>query len=38
MVLVEQSELGNKFEVITNEGKFNCAVVENLFMIQKKDS
>ena len=26
MVSVEQSELGNKFKVITNEGTFDCAV------------
>ena len=36
MVLVEQSELGNKFKVITNEGKFNCAVVEKPFYDPKK--
>ena len=36
MVLVEQSELGNKFQAITNEGKFNCFVVEKPFYDPKK--
>jgi len=36
MVSVEQSELGNKFQVITNEGKFNCIVVEKPFYDPKK--
>ena len=36
MVSVEQSELGNKFQAITNEGKFNCFVVEKPFYDPKK--
>ena len=36
MVSVEQSELGNKFKVITNEGTFGCVVVEKPFYDPKK--
>ena len=36
MVSVEQSELGNKFQAITNEGKFNSIVVEKPFYDPKK--
>ena len=36
MVSIEQSELGNKFQVITNEGKFNCIIVEKPFYDPKK--
>jgi aminomethyltransferase len=36
MVSVEQSEIGNEFEVITNEGLFNCIVVEKPFYDPKK--
>ena len=36
MVLVEQSEIGNEFEVTTNEGLFNCIVVEKPFYDPKK--
>ena len=36
MVEIQQTELGNKFEVISNEGKFNCTVVEKPFYEQKK--
>ena len=36
IVSVEQSELGNKFKVITNEGTFDCAVVEKPFYDPKK--
>ena len=36
MVSVEQSELGNKFEVTTNEGTFGCTVVEKPFYDPKK--
>ena len=36
MVEVQQTELGNKFEVISNEGKFNCTVVEKPFYDPKK--
>ncbi len=36
MVSVEQSELGNKFQANTNEGKFNCVVVEKPFYDPKK--
>ena len=36
MVEVQQTEIGNKFEVISNEGKFNCTVVEKPFYDPKK--
>ena len=36
MVLVEQSEIGNKFQATTNEGTFNCIVVEKPFYDPKK--
>ena len=36
MVSVEQSETGNKLQVITNEGAFNCIVVEKPFYDKKK--
>ena len=36
MVMVEQSEIGNKFQVITNEGPFNSTVVEKPFYDPKK--
>ena len=36
MVSVEQSELGNKFKVNTNEGIFVCTVVEKPFYDPKK--
>ena len=36
MVSVEQSEIGNEFEVTTNEGLFNCVVVEKPFYDPKK--
>ena len=36
MVSVEQSEIGNEFEVTTNEGLFNCIVVEKPFYDPKK--
>ena len=36
MVSVEQSELGNKFKVTTNEGIFVCTVVEKPFYDPKK--
>jgi len=36
MVSVEQSEIGNDFQVITNEGTFNCIVVEKPFYDPKK--
>jgi aminomethyltransferase len=36
MVLVEQSEIGNEFQVTTNEGTFNCVVVEKPFYDPKK--
>jgi len=36
MVSVEQSQLGNKLQTITNEGKFNCVVVEKPFFDPKK--
>jgi aminomethyltransferase len=36
MVGIQQTEIGNKFEVISNEGKFNCTVVEKPFYDPKK--
>ena len=36
MVSVEQSEIGNEFQVTTNEGNFNCIVVEKPFYDPKK--
>jgi aminomethyltransferase len=36
MISVEQSELGNKFKVITNKGTFVCTVVEKPFYDPKK--
>ena len=36
MVSVEQSEIGNEFQVTTNEGTFNCFVVEKPFYDPKK--
>ena len=36
MVSIEQSELGNNFQVITNGGKFNCIIVEKPFYDPKK--
>ena len=36
MVEIQQTEIGNKFDVISNEGKFNCTVVEKPFYDPKK--
>jgi len=36
MVEIQQTEIGNKFEVISNEGKFKCTVVEKPFYDPKK--
>ena len=36
MVEIQQSKNGNKFDVISNEGKFNCTVVEKPFYDPKK--
>ena len=36
MLVVEQSEVGNKFQVTTDEGNFNCVVVEKPFYDPKK--
>jgi aminomethyltransferase len=36
MVSVEQSEIGNELQVTTNEGTFNCIVVEKPFYDPKK--
>ena len=36
MVSIEQSKLGNKFKVTTNEGTFGCAVVRKPFYDPKK--
>jgi aminomethyltransferase len=36
IVSVEQSEIGNEFQVTTNEGTFNCVVVEKPFYDPKK--
>ena len=36
MVEINSSEIGNEFKVITNEGLFNCKVVEKPFYDPKK--
>ena len=36
MIAIDQSEIGNQFQVTTNEGKFNCVVVEKPFYDPKK--
>ena len=36
MVEIQQSQNGNRFNVISNEGKFNCTVVEKPFYDPKK--
>ncbi len=36
IVEIQQSEIGNKIEVNSNEGKFNCTVVEKPFYDPKK--
>ena len=36
MVSVDQSELGNKFQANTDEGKFSCVIVEKPFYDPKK--
>ena len=36
MIDIEQSEIGTKLEVITNEGKYNCEIVEKPFYDPKK--
>ena len=36
IVSVEQSEIGNEVQVTTNEGTFNCVVVEKPFYDPKK--
>ena len=36
MVEIQQTEIGNKFDVISNEGKFSCTVVEKPFYDPKK--
>ena len=36
MVSIEHSEIGNKFQVTTNEGAFNCIIVEKPFYDPKK--
>ena len=36
MVSIEQSKIGNEFQVISNEGTFNCIVVEKPFYDPKK--
>ena len=36
MIDIEQSEIGTKLEVITNEGEYNCKVVEKPFYDPKK--
>ena len=36
MIEIEQSEIGTKLEVITNEGKYNCEIVEKPFYDPKK--
>ena len=36
MIAIDQSEIGNQFQVTTNEGTFNCVVVEKPFYDPKK--
>jgi len=36
MLTVKESKIGNKFNVTTNEGNFNCVVVEKPFYDPKK--
>ena len=36
MISVEQSEIGNEFKITTNEGVFDCIVVEKPFYYPKK--
>ena len=36
MITIDQSEIGNQFQVSTNEGTFNCVVVEKPFYDPKK--
>ena len=36
MVSIEHSEIGNKFQATTNEGTFNCVIVEKPFYDPKK--
>ena len=36
MIAIDQSEIGNQFKVTTNEGAFNCVVVEKPFYDPKK--
>ena len=36
MIKINQSKIGNKLKIRTNENEINCTVVENLFLIQEK--
>ena len=36
MISIEQSEIGNKLKVNTNEGIFDCKIVEKPFYDPKK--
>ena len=36
MIAIDQSEIGNQFQVTTNQGTFNCVVVEKPFYDPKK--
>ena len=36
MIAIDQSEIGNQLQVTTNEGTFNCVVVEKPFYDPKK--
>ena len=36
MVDIDLSELANKYDVITNEGKFSCKIVKKPFYDPKK--
>jgi aminomethyltransferase len=36
MIAIDQSEIGNQFQVTTNEGTFNCVVIEKPFYDPKK--
>ena len=36
MVVIEQSEIGNKLQVIANDNSYKCSVVEKPFYDPKK--
>ncbi len=36
MISIEQSKIGNQFQVVTHEGTHNCVIVEKPFYDPKK--